>query len=53
MKSWRVSDTAGNVKDNWAELIKSVPESEGKTKKPAKSVKPTKEPPELGYTTED
>ncbi len=48
MKSWRVSDKVGNAKNNWAELIEPVPESETKTKKPTKRAKPKKEPPALG-----
>jgi putative SOS response-associated peptidase YedK len=48
MRSWRVSDQVGDTRNNWAELIEPVPESEAKTKKPTKRAKTRKEPPELG-----
>lgn len=48
MKSWRVSDKVGNVRNNWAELIEPIPGSELRAKKPAKRAKRKKEPPTLG-----
>lgn len=43
-----MSDKVGNARNNWAELIEPVLESEPGTKKPAKHVKPKKGPPTLG-----
>ena len=45
MKSWRVSDKVGNVRNNWAELIEPVSDSNLSTKKHVKRIKPKKEPP--------
>lgn len=47
MESWRVSDDVGNTRNNWAELIEPVPDSQPKTKKP-KRAKRKSEPPTLG-----
>ena len=47
MKSWRVSDKVGNAKNNWAEIIEPVFESEPKAKKLTKRNKRRKEPPAL------
>jgi hypothetical protein len=44
MRFWRVNDDVENTRNNWAELIEPVPESQPKTKKPAKRAKPKKEP---------
>jgi putative SOS response-associated peptidase YedK len=48
MKSWRVSDKVGNARNNWAELIEPVSESDLSVSKPAKRAKAKKEPPTLG-----
>lgn len=48
MKSWRVSDKVGDTRNNWAELIEPVPESEPKTKELTKRTKRKKEPPNVG-----
>ncbi|GGA80447.1 hypothetical protein GCM10011507_34600 [Edaphobacter acidisoli] len=40
----RVSDKVGNTRNNWAELIEPVPESEPKATVSAKRTKPGKEP---------
>jgi len=48
MESWRVSDDVGNTRNNWAELIEPVPESQPPKKKSAKRAKRKNEPPVLG-----
>jgi putative SOS response-associated peptidase YedK len=37
MRSWRVNDDVGNTRNNWAELIQSVPESEPKNEEARKA----------------
>ena len=44
MKSWRVSDKVGNIRNNWAELIEPVSEDAPKREKAAKPAKRKKEP---------
>ena len=46
MKSRRVSDKVGNTRNNWAELIKPVPEDAPKSEKRTKRAKPPKELPQ-------
>lgn len=48
MESWRVSDEVGNTRNNWAELIEPVPESQPLRKKPLKGAKRKNAAPVLG-----
>lgn len=47
IRSWRVNDDVWNTRNNWPEMIEPVPESQPKTKKPAKLAKPKEGPPAL------
>lgn len=47
MESWRVSDEVGNTRNNWAELIEPVPDSQPKKRKPKRAQRKN-EPPTLG-----
>ena len=44
MKSWRVSDKVGNIRNNWAELIEPVPEDKRKSDKTSKRAKSKEDP---------
>jgi hypothetical protein len=45
MKSWQVSDKVGNYRNNWAELIEPIPETQPpKDEKASKRARPKKEP---------
>lgn len=48
MKSWRVSDEVGNIRNNWAELIEPVPDDALLPKKKTGRASSTKRPPTLG-----
>lgn len=48
MKSWRVSDEVGNARNNWAELIEPIPETQPKREQPPKRRRDGKEPPPQG-----
>jgi putative SOS response-associated peptidase YedK len=52
IKSWRVSEKVGNVRNNWAELIEPVPEEKPESRKKSKPARPKKEPPPNGLFDE-
>jgi hypothetical protein len=43
IKTWRVSDKLGNIRNNWAELIDPVPDDTPKSEKKTKRATPSKE----------
>ncbi len=45
MQSWRVSDKAGNTRNNWAELIEPIPEDKPERKKTSNAAKSKQQPP--------